>query len=82
MSFVRQTRPVDSPLVASVTQTQFTAAGQALMQPDGCWDIAILNMGGERFVLRTGLTTRPDLVDHNAGDEILTIRFDRASTCR
>lgn len=75
MTFVRQVRPVESPLVASVTLTQFTAAGQTLMQPDGCWDIAVFNTGGERFVLRTGLTTRPDLVDHNEGDEILTISF-------
>ena len=75
MSFVRRTRPVDSPIIASVTEMKFTAAGQALMQPDGCWDIAIFNLDGKRFVLRTGLTTRPDLVDHNAGDEILTISF-------
>jgi hypothetical protein len=75
MTFTRQSRPVDSPIVASVTEMRFTAAGQTLMQPDGCWDIAILNMGGQRFVLRTGLTTRPDLVDHNPGDEILTISF-------
>jgi hypothetical protein len=75
MSFVRQVRPFDSPIVESVTQTQFTTAGEVLMQPDGCWDIAIFNVGGQRFVLRTGMTTRPDLVDYNAGDEILTISF-------
>jgi hypothetical protein len=75
MSFVRQIRPMQSAFVASVSLTQFTATGQTLMQPDGCWDIAVFNSGGDRFVLRTGLTTRPDLVDHNAGDEILTISF-------
>jgi hypothetical protein len=75
MDFVRHSRPVDSPLVESITLTQFTAPGQALMQPDGCWDIAILSLGAEPFVLRTGLTTRPDVVEHKAGDEILTISF-------
>jgi Helix-turn-helix domain len=75
MDVVRQSRPIDSPLVESITLTQFTAAGQTLMQPDGCWDIAILNLGGGAFVLRTGLTTRPDIVEHKPGDEILTISF-------
>jgi hypothetical protein len=75
MDFVRQSRPVDSPLVESITLTQFTAAGQTLMQPDGCWDIAIMSLGAEPFVLRTGLTTRPDVVEHKAGDEILAISF-------
>jgi hypothetical protein len=76
MDVVRQSRPIDSPLVESITLTQFTTAGQTLMQPDGCWDIAVLSLGGgDPFVLRTGLTTRPDVVEHKAGDEILTISF-------
>jgi hypothetical protein len=75
MDHVRLSRPADSPLVESITLTQFTTAGEALMQPDGCWDIAILNLGDGPFVLRTGLTTRPDIVEHKPGDEILTISF-------
>jgi hypothetical protein len=80
MSAVITTREIDSPAVAGITRTQFTASGEILMQPDGCWDIAVFRLAtGESFVLRTGLTTRPDLVDYAAGDEILTISF-RPST--
>jgi hypothetical protein len=76
MSLIVTSREVDLPVVAGITHTRFTAGGQTLMQPDGCWDFAIFTrFDGSRFVLRTGLTTRPDLVDYEAGDEILTISF-------
>ncbi len=76
MSSVLTVREAESPAVAGISRLQFTAAGEVLMQPDGCWDFAVFRRsGGESFVLRTGLTTRPDLVSHEAGDEILTISF-------
>jgi hypothetical protein len=80
MSFVVTLREVDSPVVAGISRTVFTSAGQTLMQPDGHWDFAVFTrFDGSRFVLRTGLTTRPDLVEYEQGDEILTISF-RPST--
>ncbi len=80
MSFVVTSREVDAPVVAGISRTQFTAAGRTLMQPDGCWDFVVFTKhNGSRFVLRTGLTTRPDAVDYEQGDEILSISF-RPST--
>ena len=70
---------LQSPHVKSITHTVFTAAGSTLMQPDGCWDFAILTRDGHTSVLRTGLTTKAVTYEHQPGDEILTISF-RAST--
>jgi hypothetical protein len=75
MNYVQQTRPVVSPYVESITSIRFTAAGETLMQPDGCWDIAILKRGERLQVLRTGLTTRAVIYEHLPGDESLVISF-------
>ena len=75
MQRIVHTRPVDSPLVESVSSVRFTTTGTTLMQPDGCWDIAIIKRGDDAFVLRTGLTTRPVVYEHEAGDEQLVVSF-------
>lgn len=75
MQQIEQSRPVDSPYLASISSIRFTAAGETLMRPDGCWDIAILKRGDDVQVLRTGLTTRSVTYQHDAGDEILVISF-------
>lgn len=75
MSQIIQHRPVDSPVVQAISTVRFTSAGETLMQPDGCWDIAILRRGSEVNVLRTGLTTRTVTYEHGEGDEILVISF-------
>lgn len=75
MQRIVHTRPVDSPLVESVSSVRFTTTGTTLMQPDGCWDIAIIKRGDDAFVLRTGLTTRPVVYEHEVGDEQLVISF-------
>ena len=64
-----------SPVVAGVTHTTFTSDGAALMQPDGCWDFAILKSADRTLVLRTGLTTRAVTHQYREGDEILAISF-------
>jgi hypothetical protein len=64
-----------SPLVRRVTRTVFTEHGEALMQPDGCWDFAFLRSEQGVVALRTGLTTRTVAHSHAPGDEILTISF-------
>src|SRR6185312_11883804 len=79
MQQIRQTRQVDSPHLESISSIRFTAAGQTLMRPDGCWDIAILRRGESLQVLRTGLTTRSVTYQHDAGDEILVISFKPSS---
>ena len=75
MHRIVHTRPLDSPLVESVSSVRFTTTGTTLMQPDGCWDIATIKRGDDAFVLRTGLTTRPVFYEHEAGDEQLVISF-------
>src|SRR5689334_21977084 len=75
MLYTTQTRPVDSPYLDSISSIRFTGAGETLMQPDGRWDIAILKRGDSVEVLRTGLTTRPVVYEHQAGDETLVISF-------
>ncbi|MDB5561992.1 MAG: hypothetical protein JWN11_1410 [Hyphomicrobiales bacterium] len=75
MDYIQKTRPVVSPYVESIASIQFTAAGATLMQPDGCWDIAILKRGENVQVLRTGLTTRAVVYEHLPGDETLVISF-------
>jgi len=75
MKPIVQFRPVDSPHVQSISSMRFTAAGETLMQPDGCWDFAILKQGDQVNVLRTGLTTQTVTYEHQAGDEILVISF-------
>jgi hypothetical protein len=79
MQQIRQTRQADSPHLESISSIRFTAAGQTLMRPDGCWDIAILRRGESLQVLRTGLTTRSVTYQHDAGDEILVISFKPSS---
>ena len=64
-----------SPLVQRVTRTIFTGTGEALMQPDGCWDFAFIRNQHGTMALRTGLTTRTVALDHAPGDEVLTISF-------
>lgn len=75
MQRVVQVRPAESPFVASIRSTQFTVAGSTLMQPDNCWDIAIMKRGDKVSVLRTGLTTRTVVLEHDEGDEVLVISF-------
>lgn len=75
MASLVQTRPVESPLVESISSIRFVGAGQVPMRPDGCWDIAIIQRDGHRQVLRTGLTTRPVGFDYEDGDELLVISF-------
>jgi len=75
MKRIVQTRPIDSPFVESVSSVRFETTGTTLMQPDGCWDIAIIKRGDETMVLRTGLTTQPVIYEHEAGDEQLVISF-------
>jgi helix-turn-helix protein len=80
MPSISKTRLLEVPQARSVTLTAFDAAGTILMQPDNCWDIAIIRRaGGGLHILRTGLTTRPDVVEHAEGDEILTISFAASS---
>lgn len=69
----------NSPVVAAVTHTTFTSDGAALMQPDGCWDFAIIKSGDRTLVLRTGLTTKAVTHHHREGDEILAIAFKASS---
>lgn len=64
-----------SPLVQRVTRTVFAGSGEALMQPDGCWDFAFIRNRHGVAALRTGLTTRTVALDHEEGDEVLTISF-------
>ena len=75
MQHTVETRIFASRYLDRVTLTRFAAAGETLIQPDNCWDIVVFNRDGAVQVLRTGLTTRPDVVEHEAGDEILTISF-------
>ena len=75
MHYVERQRPASSPYLDSITELRFTAAGETLLQPDGCWDIAILKRGDDVQVLRTGLTTRAVVYDHQPGDETLVISF-------
>jgi hypothetical protein len=79
MPELEEYRPPNALGVEKVTLTRFDAAGQVLMRPDNCWDIAVFRRDGRLFVLRTGMTTRPDLVTHEPGDEILTISFSAAT---
>jgi hypothetical protein len=75
MSQITEHRPVDSPYLKSISRLRFTEAGHVPMQPDGCWDIAILKRGDDARVLRTGLTTRSVTYEHGEGDEILILSF-------
>ena len=75
MKRIVQSRPIDSPFLESISSVRFDTTGTTLMQPDGCWDIAIIKRGDDAFVLRTGLTTRPVVYEHEAGDEQLVISF-------
>ncbi|MDB5542369.1 MAG: hypothetical protein JWQ89_4096 [Devosia sp.] len=75
MQRIVNSRPVDSPFVESISSIRFVADGSTLMQPDGCWDIAVIKRGDDRLVLRTGLTTRPVVYEYAAGDELLVISF-------
>ncbi len=75
MPLLTQTRPVESPLVESISSIRFVGDGAVPMRPDGCWDIAIIQRGDRRMVLRTGLTTRPVSFDYADGDELLVISF-------
>lgn len=75
MHYAQRHRPVDSPYLESITEIRFTAAGETLMQPDGCWDFAILKRGDDVQVLRTGLTTKAVVYEHSPGDETLVISF-------
>jgi hypothetical protein len=68
-----------SPVVESVTHTTFTTSGSMLMQPDGCWDVAILKSATGTTVLRTGLTTSAVTHHFAEGDEILSIAFKPSS---
>ena len=79
MKLIQQSRQIDSPFVQSISSLRFIAAGETLMQPDGCWDIAILKHDGDMQVLRTGLTTHPVTYKHEAGDEILVVSFKPSS---
>lgn len=75
MKRIVQTRLIDSPFVESISAVRFETTGTTLMQPDGCWDIAIIKRGDDSMVLRTGLTTQPVVYEHEAGDEQLVISF-------
>lgn len=75
MLYTLKTRLVESPYLDSISSIRFTGAGETLMQPDGRWDIAILKRGDNVEVLRTGMTTRPVVYEHQAGDETLVISF-------
>lgn len=79
MPLIQHTRPIDSPFAESVSVLRFTSPGETLMQPDGCWDIAIIRRGDNVQVLRTGLTTRAVTFRHEADDEILVISFKPSS---
>jgi hypothetical protein len=60
---------------ANVGLRQYSEAGQEAMYPDNRWDFVVFRRRGRYSVLRTGFTTRPDIVPHEEGDEILTISF-------
>lgn len=60
---------------ASVALRQYSEAGREAMLPDNRWDLVVFRRRGRYSVLRTGFTTRPDVVPHEAEDEILTISF-------
>jgi hypothetical protein len=76
MQYRERTRPAESAVIDSVRLIEFLAAGATPMQPDGCWDIAIIRRrDGGVGVLRTGLTTRTVIFPHAPGDEILVVSF-------
>lgn len=54
---------------------RFTSAGEFLVPPDNCWDLVFIRRRDRIVALRTGLTTRPDVVTYGPGDEILTLSF-------
>jgi hypothetical protein len=68
-------RDWSSPYVASVTKTVFGSLSTTLMQPDGCWDFAVIKRGNKCQMLRTGVTTRAVTFNHSPGDEVLAIAF-------
>ena len=73
MPHSKQTRAANSAYVESISELCFDSEGETLMQPDGCWDIAILRRGDDVQVLRTGLTTRAVRYEHSPGDRTLVI---------
>lgn len=69
-----------SPVIDSVKRIVFEADGAIPFHPDGCWDFAFFRRQGETpFVLRTGLTTKTVIHEHQAGDEILSVAFKPSS---
>lgn len=75
MQYREHARPAETNLVEGVRLIEFTSAGSTPMQPDGCWDIAVLKNRQGISVLRTGLTTRTVAIEHEPGDEILVVSF-------
>ena len=71
----RDERAGDSPLVERVTHARFVGQGGEVTNPDGCWDLVVLRVGGATQVLQTGIITRPVRLDFGPGDEYLCISF-------
>jgi hypothetical protein len=64
-----------SNFVDNVALRQYVQKGTEAMYPDNRWDFVVFKRQGRYSILRTGFTTRPDIVPHEAEDEILTISF-------
>src|SRR5262245_28022081 len=69
------TRTLDCPFAPTATLMRFSGDGFFPALPDNLWDIVIFRRNESVSVLRTGLTTRPDMVPYQAGDEILVVSF-------
>jgi len=71
-----QERVADSPFVAKVRHLRIHAASRELALPDGSWDLLFVRRGdGPAMVIQTGQITAPVVVEHEAGDELLSIAF-------
>lgn len=58
-----------------ISLTRFNVACKSLLQPDGCWDFTFLRRGNGDITIRMYHATKPVVLDHSPGDEILGISF-------
>ncbi|HEU5187373.1 MAG TPA: helix-turn-helix domain-containing protein [Candidatus Saccharimonadales bacterium] len=79
MAMQAQSITLDSPHIKNVTLTRFDQAGHISLAPDGSWDIVFIRHEDHFFAVRTGLTTKPVVVEHSPGDEILAFSFNASS---
>jgi AraC-like DNA-binding protein len=73
---VEEERAADSPLVAKIRRSRYTADAREMALPDGSWDLLFLRRGdGPLIAIQTGQIAAPLAVESQAGDEMLTIAF-------